>query len=151
MSNCLYLSVSSLFLFFPIIVYIYNDRTNMYETALVLVLLSNLGLSFVFWTSSLENSLLHFYDGLFAKISYLLFSTYILFIKPLKYKIKLLFLVLLCLSTTLFYYSNHYSKKNWCSNHHLVCHSAFHFLVSIGCSIAFIHPGPRFLTHLSSI
>jgi len=138
MSNCLYLSISSLFLFFPIFVYIYNERTDIYETALVLLLLSNLGLSFTFWTISVENSLLHFYDGLFAKISYILFSIYILFIKPLEYEIKLFALVLLCLITTLFYYSNHYSKQTWCSNHHLMCHSLFHFLVSIGCSIAFI-------------
>jgi hypothetical protein len=103
-----------------------------------LLLLTNIFLSFLFWSNPIENSLIHFYDGIFAKISYLLFPIYILFIKDIKYKIKLASLMLLFISSIMFYYSNINSKKKWCSYKHLVFHSIFHFLISVGCSIAFI-------------
>jgi hypothetical protein len=132
------LSITTLFLFFPIIIFLYNKNKTIWEYILALLLLTNIFLSFLFWSNPIENSLIHFYDGIFAKISYLLFTIYILFIKDIKYKIKLASLMLLFISSIMFYYSNINSKKNWCSYKHLVFHSIFHFLISVGCSIAFI-------------
>jgi hypothetical protein len=132
-----YLSITTLFLFFPLIIFISKTPT-IGESILALLLLSNIMLSFLFWTNPIEKSLLHFYDGIVAKVSYIAFPIYILFIKDIDYKIKLLFLTILILSSIIFYYSNHHSKKNWCSKQHLVCHAIFHFLISIGCCIAFI-------------
>jgi len=131
------LSITTLFLFFPIIVFTYKDNNNDLETILTLLLLINIGLSILFWINPIEKSPIHFYDGLFAKISYIIFPIYILFVKEIENKMKLLFLFVFFLSLVMFYYSNNYSK-NWCSKEHLICHSMFHFLISLGCSIAFI-------------
>jgi hypothetical protein len=136
--NCFCLSITTLFLLFPIIIFFYNKNQTIWEIILVLLLITNIILSFLFWSKSIEKSLIHFYDGIFAKISYILFSIYILFIKDIKYKIRLVFLIILFVSSIIFYYSNINSTKNWCSNKHLVFHSIFHFLISIGSSIAFI-------------
>ena len=137
MNGCC-LSITTLFLLFPIIIFIYNYKNNICETILALLLLINIILSFLFWINPIEKSLIHFYDGIFAKISFILFSFYILFIKDIEYKIKLIFFIILLLSSIIFYYSNKNSKKNWCSKEHLICHSIFHILIRIGCSIAFI-------------
>jgi len=136
--NGSWLSITTLFLLFPIIIFIQNYKSNIYETILASLLLVNIILSFLFWINPMKNSLMHFYDGIFAKISCILFSFYILFIKDIEYKIKLIFFIILLLSSIIFYYSNKNSKKNWCSKEHLICHSIFHILISIGCSIAFI-------------
>lgn len=134
---CFYLSITTLFLLFPIVIFIYSKK-NIYETFLAFLLLMNIMFSFLFWINPIENSSIHFYDGIFAKISYIVFPIYILFIKTIQYKIKLLSLILLLLSSIMFYYSNENSQKKWCSKKHIIYHSIFHFLISIGCSIAFI-------------
>lgn len=131
------LSITTLFLLFPIIVFTYNDKNNFLETILALLLLINIGLSVLFWINPIEKSPMHFYDGIFAKVSYIVFPIYILCVKEIENKMKLLFLLVFFLSLVIFYYSNKYSK-NWCSKEHLICHSMFHFLISAGCSIAFI-------------
>jgi hypothetical protein len=137
--NNFFLSITTLFLFFPISLFLlYNKKKTIWEIVLALLLLINIIISFLFWTISKEKSLIHFYDGIFAKISYILFSIYILFIKVIPYKIKLLFLIILFLSSIIFYYSDIHSTKNWCSKEHLIFHSIFHFLISIGCCVAFI-------------
>jgi len=136
--NGFYLSITTLFLLFPIYFFLYNKNKTIEETVLALLLLMNIIISFLFWTISTENSLIHFYDGIIAKISYISFSIYILFIKVITYKIKLIFLIILCLSSVMFFYSDIHSKKNWCSKEHLICHSIFHLLISVGCCIAFI-------------
>jgi hypothetical protein len=135
--NGFYLAITTLFLFFPIIVFLYNKNKNILETGLALLLIINIILSFLFWMNPIEKSLIHVYDGIFAKISFVLFTIYILFIKDIDYKIKLISVILLLLTSIMFYYST-LKSKNWCSKQHLVCHSIFHFLSSVGCSIAFI-------------
>ena len=131
------LSKSTLFLLFPLIIFIFNKKNN-YEIFLSLLLLTNIILSFLFWSNPVKNNIIHFYDGLFGKISFLIFSIYIIFIKNINYKIKLLFIIILIFSLIMFYYSNYYSKNKWCSKKHLFYHSIFHYLISCGCCIAFI-------------
>jgi len=135
--NGFYLSITTMFLLFPIIIFIQNDKKNIYETILACLLVINIILSFLFWTNPIENNLIHFYDGICGKISYIVFSIYILFLKNLEYKIKLIYLILIFLSSLMFYFSSKFKKK-WCSKNHLLCHSIFHFLISLGSSIAFI-------------
>ena len=132
------LSITTLFLLFPIIIFLCNKNKTNWEYILALLLLTNIFVSFLFWSNPIEDSLIHFYDGILAKLSYILFPIYILFIKDIKYKIKLAFLIILFISLIMFYYSNINSKQNWCSYQHLIFHSIFHFLISVGCSIAFI-------------
>uniref|UniRef100_A0A6C0BB42 Uncharacterized protein n=1 Tax=viral metagenome TaxID=1070528 RepID=A0A6C0BB42_9ZZZZ len=133
-----YLSFTTLFLLFPIIIYINNPKKTVSETILAFLLFANISFSFFFWLYPTQNSIIHLYDGVLAKISYIVFFIYILFIKEIKYKFKLLFLMIFLFSAGMFYYSNHYSKESWCSKQHLVCHSLFHLLISIGSAIAFL-------------
>jgi len=132
------LSITTLFLLFPIIIFLYNKNKTIWEYILALLLVTNIFLSFLFWSNPKENSLIHFYDGILAKILYIFFPIFILLIKEIHYKIKLVFLLILFISSIMFYYSNINSKKKWCSHEHLVYHCIFHFLISIGSSIAFI-------------
>jgi hypothetical protein len=134
--NCL--SITSLFLLIPIIIFSFKDIKIIPEIILAFLLTNNIIISFLFWKNPTKNSRLHFYDGIFAKISYILFPIYILFIKNIDYLLKILFIIIFLLSTILFYYSNSHSKKCWCSKKHILCHSIFHILISIGTSFAFI-------------
>jgi hypothetical protein len=136
--NSFYLSITSLLLLFPIIIFKHNNNQTIYKKILVLLLLINIMLSFLFWINPIENSILHYYDGIFAKISYIVFIIYILFVKKINYKIKLIFIIILFVASFMFYYSNINSKKIWCSKKHIIIHSIFHFLASIGCFFAFI-------------
>lgn len=134
--NCL--SITSLFLLIPIIIFSFKDIKIIPEIILAFILTNNIVISFLFWKNPTKNSRLHFYDGIFAKISYILFPIYILFIKNIDYLLKILFIIIFLLSTILFYYSNSHSRKCWCSNKHILYHSLFHILISIGTSFAFI-------------
>ena len=136
--NSSYLSFTTLFLLFPIIIFIYNPKKTVFETVLVLLLVVNIGFSFLFWLYPIQNSIIHVYDGILAKISYIAFPIYILFIKEIAYRVKLLFLIIFLFSSGMFYYSNYHSKKYWCSKEHLLCHSMFHLLISVGSAIAFL-------------
>jgi hypothetical protein len=134
--NCL--SITSLFLLIPIIIFSFKDIKIIPEIILAFLLTNNIIISFLFWKNPTKNSRLHFYDGIFAKISYILFPIYILFIKNIDYLLKILFIIIFLLSTILFYYSNSHSRKCWCSKKHILCHSLFHIFISIGTSFAFI-------------
>ena len=129
--------ISSFFMLIPLWVFFYHTYHPPWEIGLALLLVINFILSMLFWTRPIQHSMYHRMDAIFAKLSYLLFTVYIFFIKKITYRMKLLFLILLLLSSILFYLSNSYSV-NWCSTRHVVCHSLFHFISSIGASIAFI-------------
>jgi len=135
--NNIYLCLTTLLLFFPIIVFLYNKKNIFWENCLALLLLINICVSFIFWMKPIQKSVIHLYDGIFAKISSILFIIYIFFIKKINYKIKLLAFIILLLTLIMFYYSTISSKK-WCSKQHIICHSIFHFFISVGTSIAFI-------------
>jgi len=118
--------------------FIYNSKKTVFETVLAFLLFVNIGFSFLFWLHPIKHSLLHVYDGVLAKISYIAFPIYILFIKEIEYRLKLLFVMIFLFSSIMFYYSNDHSKKSWCSKEHLLYHSLFHFLISVGSAIAFL-------------
>jgi hypothetical protein len=130
-----YLSVTSLCLLFPICICL--QELPLEKMILVMLLLANIILSILFWSNPIEHCFIHQMDAFFARISFFTFSGYILF-KEMDITLKLCFLSLLVLSSVLFYYSDHYSKKEWCGEDHLLYHSMFHGVTSIGCSFAFI-------------
>jgi hypothetical protein len=74
-----------------LILFAYNYKQNIYETILAGLLLINIVLSFLFWQNPIKNSTIHYYDGIFGKITFLLVSTYVLFVKDVEYRIKLVF------------------------------------------------------------
>jgi hypothetical protein len=94
-------------------------------------------LSLLFWSNPIQHSTIHKVDAIFAKISYVCFTVYILS-KEMKPLFKLLFISLLLLSTLLFYYS-HINSMKWCSPEHVLFHSMFHGITSAGCSLAFLN------------
>jgi hypothetical protein len=139
--NCLSLSITSLFLLFPIFYYFQfssSKSRNIYETILVALLIGNVCLSFSFWMNPIEHSTVHMFDGIIGKISFVLFSIYILIFKDITPKMKTFFVFILSCAILCFYYSNIYSKQHWCSEYHVMFHSMFHYFISIGSSIAFI-------------
>ena len=130
------LSKTSLFLLIPLFLFAYKEDPPIEEFVLAALLLINLMLSIMFWTTPVRHSTLHVYDALFAKISYVAFVVYILFLKDLD--IKWIFVLLLLTSMTLFYYSHVHSSQSWCSREHVACHAVFHIITSAGCSMAFL-------------
>ena len=133
-----YLSITSLILLIPIILFSFKENKPISEIILAFLLTNNSIISFLFWINPSKNSQLHFYDGIFAKISYILFPIYILFIKDIFYLLKTIFIIIFLLSTTLFYCSDYHSKHCWCSKKHIIYHSLFHILIGVGTSFAFI-------------
>jgi len=131
-------AISSLFLIFPILLFFYNKRDNFYERVLVFLLVINLILSFLFLSNPIRGSSIHCYDGLFAKLSFVLVSVYILCIKVIQPLMKILFGVVLAFATLMFYHSSQCSSKEWCSPEHIQCHVIFHILISVGGLFAFI-------------
>jgi hypothetical protein len=139
--NHYYLVISSLFLSIPLFVFFINSKnknTYTYEFILALLLFINICFSLMFWMCPIKDSLIHIYDGLFAKFSAVLFVIYVFIYKKISYSLKTLCFTILLLCILLFYYSNKYSTNDWCSDKHILCHSIFHVLVSIGNSFDFI-------------
>jgi phosphotransferase system glucose/maltose/N-acetylglucosamine-specific IIC component len=132
-----YLCGTTLFLFFPILIFLNQSQKNGYEMALALALMINIVLSFLFWLDAVEHSRVHFYDGVFGKISYSLFSLYAIFIKDTGLFLKFLYMGVLCLAFFMFYLSNETSKQDWCCEQHVIYHSIFHALTATGCSLVF--------------
>lgn len=136
--NHYYLSVTSLFLLCPLFIFVNKMQKNIYEIILAGLLIINIKLSFIFWLNPINKSFVHKLDGIFGKISFILFSIYTLLIKNLDYIFKLIFWILMITSLYLFYSSNICSSNEWCCNNHLLCHSFFHLFISIACMLTFL-------------
>jgi len=132
------LSITSLFLLFPLFIFVNKIKKNIYEILLAILLLINIKLSFIFWLNPINKSFVHKLDGFFGKISYILFLIYTLLIKDLDYIFKLIVWVCFITSIYLFYWSNICSSYKWCCNNHLLCHSFFHLFISIACMLTFL-------------
>lgn len=136
--NHFYLVGSSLLLLFPIILFIRNPNKNAYETGLAILLSCNIILSFLFWMQPIRHNQIHFYDGIFAKISVVLFTIYILFVKKMENIYTLLFFFFLFIALYMFYCSSIHSCQEWCSDTHIIYHLIFHIFISLGCMVVFI-------------
>jgi len=138
-SNHLYLVGSSLLFIIPIAIFLMKKQKNVWEYVLCILLVINFILSLLFWSQPIQHSTIHFYDAIFGRISLFLFIFYIFFIKHFGSpgNLKLLSFIVLFFILILFYYSDVYSSKEWCSDNHIMCHFLFHMFISIGCSLAF--------------
>jgi len=139
MKNNHYLVCSSCLLLLAVIYFICNFHNNNYEILLALLLLINVILSILFWKDGIYKSMIHKFDAIFAKLSFILFACYVLFIKEKcpKYR-KIIMLLLACIVLILFYISNKYSQKSWCSKKHIIYHSIFHLFCAISALYVFI-------------
>jgi hypothetical protein len=131
------LSITSLFLLFPIITFFFGTK-NTWETILASLLVLNIFFSFLFWLQPTPQSLLHQLDGFFAKLAFSSFTFYILCIKPLSLSRKGTFGIILLSASILFYLSTKESNQRWCSPTHILYHSLFHCFISIGGCFAFL-------------
>lgn len=137
--NHFILIISSLFLLTSLLfINFIPTILNSFEILLSVLLIVNVLFSILFWSHPINGSCIHYYDAIFARISLLLFSFYIFFVKNTTTKIRLLYTLILSISLFFIYLSNLCSKEKWCSNNHILCHFLFHIFISIGTIFAFI-------------
>jgi hypothetical protein len=137
------LLISSLFFLIPVYVFIkkfvlHKELMSIFEYILVAFILFNIFASLLFWYNGKKNSGFHVVDGVFAKISLIVFIIYVLFFKKIPYYMIFLFLVLLTYVIYFLYCSNYYSTIQWCSEQHIFHHAMFHVCASMGAIYAFM-------------
>jgi hypothetical protein len=137
--NHFILVISSLFLLTSLLfINFIPTKLNSFEILLSILLIVNVLFSILFWSHPINGCCIHYYDAIFARISLLLFSIYILFVKNTTIKIRILYTLVLSISLFFIYLSNTFSKEKWCSINHILCHFLFHIFISIGTIFAFI-------------
>jgi predicted membrane channel-forming protein YqfA (hemolysin III family) len=132
-----YLFVTSLLMLLPL-TFLNKFHITIEETILAGFLLLSSSLSSAFWINPVPKSTIHYYDGIFAKISIILFSIYVLFIKEIDFEFRVAFVILLSIGLFMFYKSNKHSTKKWGSRKHTYYHVIFHIFIIYGSIIAFI-------------
>lgn len=139
MKNNYYLVLTSCLFLISIIYFICNFEDNNYEILLSLLLSSNVILSILFWRKAQYKSIIHKFDGLLGKLSFIYFIFYVFLIKEDCTKChKIISLFLVIITAILFYTSDKYSKKSWCSRKHIIVHSIFHLFAAACTLSAFI-------------
>jgi hypothetical protein len=129
--------ITTLFFLFPIFLFLVKGSPLLIEAVYAMLISINLVLSLLFWSNPVQHSSIHRWDGFFAKLSYVIIPSYILFIKELDIYSKISFVVVLAFATMMFYFSNCFSKTWGCHDHQL-CHSMFHLFTGIGGMFAFL-------------
>ncbi len=121
--NHKYIQYTNLLLIITLIYFIYNIRhiKSKIEYILASFLILTIIFSQLFWKNPIRQSKIHKIDAIIARIVILSFIPYTLI-----YKFKYSFIPILLASLVFIYFSNHYSKKEWCSNKHLLFHGLFH-------------------------
>jgi len=132
------LSISTLTLLMPLYIFIMQEHKNIYEIVLASSLSVNVIVSFLFWLNPVRHSIIHYYDGLFGKITFVMVSGYVLCVKPMFWILRFGFKIILAISLLLFYFSDMFSNNVWCCREHICCHFIFHLSISMGCMFAFI-------------
>lgn len=89
--------------------------------------------SLSFWYNPIKNSIIHKIDGLFAKITIIIFILYKLFIKT---NDQIIFFFNALLMLYFLYLSDIYSNIKWCCKKHLYFHLLAHLFAFI-CLIIF--------------
>jgi hypothetical protein len=87
--------------------------------------------SIIFWMNPVRNGIRHKFDGVFAKLSILLFTIYVLLYKKNTTLDKMIYLLGLFMTLTIFMLSNSCSRMKWCSHNHIITHFSFHFIIII--------------------
>jgi hypothetical protein len=122
-----YLCVTSGISFIIIGIYLFNKNKNLEKNILAGVLFICLFLSQLFWSNPKQNSLIHKIDAFVAKITTLLFFTYVFYKNYLNFMLYIC-IILAIFAIVSFYRSNHFSNKEWCCNDHLFNHGLLHIV-----------------------
>jgi hypothetical protein len=135
-TNHKYLCYTNLLLVFSIIYFLFNKKEinnkSFFEYILAFLLILTIIFSQLFWKNPIKKSKIHIIDAIIAKIVIFSFIFYTLF-----YKFKFSYLLVLLAIGISFYFSNHYSTLEWCSNKHLLCHGSLHIFCFIATFYAF--------------
>ena len=129
-----YLLVGSSFLL--LLNYIY-ERQNEWENNLIGLVSINFILSVMFWMNPVKQSWIHRIDAASAKISLLMFTTYIMFIKSVGSRRKFAYTIALSFVAIMAFFSNIFSRQEWLCREHVMSHFAFHVFASTGTLFAF--------------
>ena len=136
-----YLQFTSLFLLLPALYFFFNGQNARdkpwFEYILVALIVIIVTFSQFFWNHPTKHSPIHKMDAMTAKISFVLFSGYIIL-----RKFKFSFLPFVSIIFTCFYLSDFYSSREWCSEKHLIWHALFHFFCACAAFYAFIPVRP---------
>jgi hypothetical protein len=133
-SNHKYLCYTNLLLSISFFYFVFNihEETPYIEYVLASFLIVTIIFSQLFWNNPIKQSTIHKIDAIIAKIVIFSFIVY-----TLLYKFMLSFLFILFAIAISSYYSNYYSKQEWCSNHHLCWHGSLHIFCFIASFYAF--------------
>jgi hypothetical protein len=133
-----YLCITSLLMLLPVLFFANKSKKSTEESVLACLLLINASLSFAFWLNPVKNGTIHYYDAIFTRISMILFSVYILFIKDINFEWKFAYFLMFSIALYLFRKSDKYSSKEWCSKEHIFSHILFHIFIICGAMFPFI-------------
>ena len=102
------------------------------NTLLSTLLLANFATSIAFWMNPIQKSFLHTVDSFFAKLSLLVFTAYMMFIKGTSSRHRFLYAVVLSFTGIMAFFSNIFSRSEWACTGHILCHFVFHIFSNIG-------------------
>jgi hypothetical protein len=141
-TNHKYLRYTNLLLFISFFYFLFitqksNNNPPWLEYVLASFLIITIIFSQLFWSNPIKQSNIHKIDAIIAKIVIFSFILYTLY-----YKFKYNYLLILLAIAISFYFSNHYSTKEWCSNKHLCCHGSLHIFCFLATFYAFSPVSP---------
>ena len=139
--NCHHLLFTNLLLFLPLLYYlIIVQKKTKGESALAVVLVLVIVSSQLFWSDPVQQSNVHLVDSWVAKTAIFAFILYVLRYKFHRFNAasKVSFFVVLAAIGLSFYFSNFYSSREWCSNHHVWWHGCLHVMCCVGTFYAFL-------------
>jgi len=136
-NNHKYLCYTNILLILSILFFMYKTtketQPNQVETVLATSLVGTIVFSQLFWNNPIKHSIIHKIDAIIAKI---VITSFILY--TLIYKYRFTYLLVLSAIAVSFYFSNHYSSQEWCSNKHLCCHASLHIFCFVATFYAFL-------------
>lgn len=122
-----HLCCSSLLLVVPVFYFLFYSKQKPWpEYVLALSLVLVVFCSQLFWRDPVQHSIIHKIDALVAKVVLFVCVAY-----TLVFKYRLAFVFILLLIAVSFFFSNYYSSRDWCCNHHLISHASLHVLCFI--------------------
>ena len=128
--NKILLLTSALFL----VPFFLSDGSTIYCEILFILLFITFAFSQMFWSDPVQNSVIHLADSLVAKVTFVSFVIYTVYIGNANTN----YLFALLAIGIFFYLSDHFSRRSWCSNKHIVCHGLAHLCCAYAITFAFL-------------
>jgi len=131
------LRITSNLLFVTFIYFIIKSNRNIHELFIGSIVLLLFFCSHLFWRNPVRHSIAHKIDAIVAKTTIIYSILYTTLVKNLnKFLFYSYLLIVFCIGLS-FYMSNYYSKKEWCSPHHIYYHFILHICCFVGSLYAF--------------